>query len=74
MESLFNMTLDMTPCSHELKEVELRSKTYGFLLCMYLFSSSQYLSNSDISEGTVQLKLTIVETAGFGDHFDKDTR
>lgn len=28
----------------------------------------------DMEEHGVRLKLTIVETAGFGDHFDKDKR
>uniref|UniRef100_A0A914VB35 Septin n=1 Tax=Plectus sambesii TaxID=2011161 RepID=A0A914VB35_9BILA len=54
IESLFNMKLDFEPCNHELKTVDLRSKTY------------------DVAEGGVRLKLTIVETAGFGDQLDKD--
>lgn len=29
IESLFNQKLEFEPCNHELKTVELRSKTYG---------------------------------------------
>lgn len=37
-----------------------------FNFCNYLFS--------DVVEGGIRLKLTIVETAGFGDQLDKDKR
>ena len=35
IESLFNMKLDFEPCTHELKTVELRTKSYGQKMLMY---------------------------------------
>ncbi|CDW59019.1 protein unc isoform [Trichuris trichiura] len=54
MESLFNKSFDMAPCSHELNTVELRERQF------------------EVEERDIVLKLSLVETAGFGDQLDKE--
>ncbi|KFD61841.1 hypothetical protein M514_12308 [Trichuris suis] len=54
MESLFNKSFDMEPCSHELNTVELRERQF------------------EVEERDIVLKLSLVETAGFGDQLDKE--
>lgn len=54
VESLFNMKMEFEPCNHELKTVELRTKTH------------------EVQEGGANVKLRVIETAGFGDQLDKE--
>lgn len=62
-----------TPVTHKLSEVSLAHNTYSKDLCLLFFSSFNHLC-ADLREGSVNLRLTIVSTAGFGDQINKENR
>lgn len=75
METLFNQKFDFTPCTHDLQKVKLKALTYGEISEYKLFVlpfTECFSFFSDLKESNVKLKLTIVESCGFGDQVNKE--